>query len=93
LPGYGPPDGGPYLYLCLSPPAPLRFGQRFRHGARTPCADHLGRAFLVGRAVDDAIGTGAALAIGAAVIALGVLRESAAGFGAGVLELVGARLG
>lgn len=70
-----------------------RLGQGLRRAARAPAADHLGGTFLLGRAVHDAIGAGAALAVGAAAIALGVLREPAAGLDADASELVGAGLG
>src|SRR6185437_7054900 len=71
----------------------LRLGQGLRHAAGTPRADYLGIAFLFNRTVDGAIGAGAAVAVGAAANALGVLRELAAGAVASALELLCACLG
>ena len=78
---------------CRSARVPLRLGQCLRHAARTPRADHLGGAFLTGRAVDGAIGARLAGAIGAAAIDIVALRELAAGLVAGALEALGAGLG
>lgn len=69
---------------------PRRLGERRRHAVRTPAAAaYLRGAFLPVRAMDDAIGARAALAVGAAVIARGILREFAAGGRACALERVG----
>lgn len=68
-------------------------GQGLRHATGTPRADDLGGAFLVGRAVDGAIGAGAAAAVGPAANTLGVLRELAAGAVARALELLSVSLG
>jgi hypothetical protein len=71
---------------------PLRLLQGLQNGVRAPAADHLGDAFLIGFAGDDAIGAGAALTIGAATVAPGALRKRAADLVAGLFELRGARL-
>ena len=68
---------------------PARLHQRVGDAARTPAADHLGVAFLVGRAIHGAIGAGLAGAIGAAAVDIVALREYAAGLVAGRLELFG----
>ncbi len=51
--------------------------------------DHLSDAGLTGIAVDHAIGTGAAVAIGATPIHRSALRKRPADFGADTLELLG----
>lgn len=68
---------------------PFRLGERRRHAVRPPALDHLGGAFRPGRAMHDAVGAGPAFAVGAAVIAVGVLRELAGCLDAGRLERVG----
>lgn len=75
-----------------SPPS-LRLRQRIRDAPRPARTDDLRGAFGVGGAKYRAIGAGRAFAIGAAAIALCVLRELAAGFVARALELIGRRLG
>lgn len=71
---------------------PLRLGQGLREAVRPPGADHLGDASLVGFAGDDAIASDAALAVGGAAVAAGVLRKPAAGFIARRFHLLDAGL-
>ena len=72
---------------------PLRLGQGLRDSVRTPAADHLGDASLVGFAGHDAVAAHVALAVGGAAVAALVLRKAAAGLLAGALELLDAGLG
>src|SRR6185437_13804163 len=82
MPRYPPKPRGQRLM-------PRRLHQRVGDAARTPPADHLGAAFLVGRAIHGAIRAGLAGAIGAAAVELLPVRERAAGLVAGRLELIG----
>ena len=66
---------------------PLRLGQGLRHAALMPRPDHLGGAFLIDLAVNDAIGARAALTVGATAIALGVLRELAVALSQALLSV------
>ena len=66
--------------------------QRLLDRARPLAADHLAGAGLVRRAGDEAVGALAALAVGAAAVAVRPRRERAADTGADLLQVVGAGL-
>ena len=66
-----------------------RLLQRVRKISGSSAADHLGDAWQARFAADDAVGTGASVAIGRAVVSRSVLRKSPADFLADAFDLLG----